>query len=905
MTTSVELDGVSAAWDFDDLQPADDRGDWVSGSVVAQAENSEPASTPAETPPAATGEPVPVDVGSGAPVQPGAPGSAPATDAPLVYTADAGNVVRLPANISIENIRVEGSDLVLEQADGTLITIKDAAANVPTFIIGDVELPRVALLAALEASGVDVAFGADGSMAASPGSNLPSSSGGNFEQPPGGIGDGFNLSDLLPPTALAFTQYDGRELYASVNADPLFADFSVTISEEGLEGANPDDNGFVDTTNAKIIIGNFGATDANGDPLTYSLGLPDPVVNAGIKSGGLDVVWTPIGSTILEGAAGGEVVIRITITNASTGDFQIELIGPFDHPASGVEDNLAIVIPVVVEDPFGGSKTANMTVVVEDDSPLLNGVQLGSTAVLDETTAGSPAGFDPLGIAVTSALPILSNSPSFGADGPAASDSIVYAITITNAASGLQTAIGNFPITLVQTDLTTITGTYVNGGTQTAFTVKINGDGTLTVTQFEPLEHTIDGSSAAAHDDALTLSGKIAASVTITDFDGDSVGGLAQIGGSIIFKDDGPKVGEQVTAVTVDEDDIDLIFSDGSSPSDGAADGSDSVITSFGLAATVTGSLAGLVNFGADGAAETGGFGFAPTAVTEMTALGLSSQGVALSYTIVGDTLIAFADNGNGTYDDATDRTVFDLSVNAASGNFTFHQYDQLDHVEPPAGTADENTALIGAGDSISAIDFGGVIRATDSDGDFVDLDGKFTITIRDDVPVLTDAAPVTLTVDEDDIETAGSTGSAARRRGFGGRFLHRPWRGRHAGSCQCDERLACRDCGCARRRRSAELRLRVGSHGACVADGAEPEVGRRCAELRPCRQHALRLCQRCRSRRPGLRRRRGPAGVHARSEPGDGRLHLRAARPARPCAGRRPELAADPLRLCAAGDRL
>ena len=109
-----------------------------------------------------------MDVGSGAPVQPGAPGSAPATDAPLVYTADAGNVVRLPANISIENIRVEGSDLVLEQADGTLITIKDAAANVPTFIIGDVELPRVALLAALEASGVDVAFGADGSIAASP-----------------------------------------------------------------------------------------------------------------------------------------------------------------------------------------------------------------------------------------------------------------------------------------------------------------------------------------------------------------------------------------------------------------------------------------------------------------------------------------------------------------------------------------------------------------------------------------------------------------------------------------------------------------------------------------------------------------------------------------------------------------
>ena len=103
-----------------------------------------------------------------------------------------------------------------------------------------------------------------------------------------------------------------------------------------------------------------------------------------------------------------------------------------------------------------------------------------------------------------------------------------------------------------------------------------------------------------------------------------------------------------------------------------------------------------------------------------MVALGLTSNGVALSYTVVGDTLIAFADNGDGIYDAADDRTIFTLSVNAVSGNFTFHQYDQLDHVEPPAGTADENTALVGAGGSIASIDFGAALQATDSDGDFV-----------------------------------------------------------------------------------------------------------------------------------------------------------------------------------------
>ena len=72
--------------------------------------------------------------------------------------------------------------------------------------------------------------------------------------------------------------------------------------------------------------------------------------------------------------------------------------------------------------------------------------------------------------------------------------------TVTNRSSGLKTAIGDFPITLEQTNATTVTGTY-DGGTKTAFTVVIGADGKLTVTQFEPLEHNTDGSTAAAHDD--------------------------------------------------------------------------------------------------------------------------------------------------------------------------------------------------------------------------------------------------------------------------------------------------------------------------------------------------------------------------------------------------------------------
>ncbi|WP_189524403.1 hypothetical protein, partial [Mesorhizobium sp. M4B.F.Ca.ET.143.01.1.1] len=77
--------------------------------------------------------------------------NAAATNVPHEYNAEAGNVVKLPANVSIDNIKVEGHNLVLVQADGSESIIKDGARNVPTFIIGDVEVPRVALIAALGA----------------------------------------------------------------------------------------------------------------------------------------------------------------------------------------------------------------------------------------------------------------------------------------------------------------------------------------------------------------------------------------------------------------------------------------------------------------------------------------------------------------------------------------------------------------------------------------------------------------------------------------------------------------------------------------------------------------------------------------------------------------------------------
>src|SRR6478736_5828552 len=110
---------------------------------------------------------------------------------------DQNNVAHLAGNVSVDDIRVEGANLVLVQADGTEIVIVNGALHVPTFLIGDVALPQQAVIAALEQNHVNVAAGPDGSYTAS--ASAPSS-GGNFDtiqQPP-------HLppliADLLPPT---------------------------------------------------------------------------------------------------------------------------------------------------------------------------------------------------------------------------------------------------------------------------------------------------------------------------------------------------------------------------------------------------------------------------------------------------------------------------------------------------------------------------------------------------------------------------------------------------------------------------------------------------------------------------------------------------------------------------------
>ncbi|ESY71411.1 hypothetical protein X743_21090 [Mesorhizobium sp. LNHC252B00] len=355
MTTNIDLDSFSGSMD-------DHSASGEHNSQISPAEMQVAQATAAQQPAPAASEPVPVDVGA-APAKPEAPvtANAPAATAPHEYVADAGNIVKLPSNVSIDNIKVDGNNLVLEQADGSVIVIKDGALHVPTFIIGDVEVPRVALLAALEASHVDVAFGADGSISAGPGGSN-SSAGGDFSVPPGGIGDGFDLSALLPPTALQFGQLDRRELFPSivdrqvtVTATSLLAP-SEAASETGLDGGPTQSPGSDAPSHSE--------TSSKG---TISIDAPDGIGSIVING----VTVTGVGQHI----PGDFGFLTIVSYNPSTGaiEYNYTVTESVTHPLQGDGFNPNDTVPdnfsITVTDVDGDTASTTFAVAIVDDVP--------------------------------------------------------------------------------------------------------------------------------------------------------------------------------------------------------------------------------------------------------------------------------------------------------------------------------------------------------------------------------------------------------------------------------------------------------------------------------------------------------------------------------------------------------
>ncbi|POA16757.1 hypothetical protein C1886_25520, partial [Pseudomonas sp. FW300-N1A1] len=187
------------------------------------------------------------------------------------------------------------------------------------------------------------------------------------------------------------------------------------------------------------------------------------------------------------------------------------------------------------------------------------------------------------------------------------------------------------------------------------------------------------GSTAAAHDDRVDLTGLINAVVTVTDGDGDTSTDSVGIGDDINFDDDGPAVSANNT-VLLDDDAL-------SGNPGGTGDDADS--------ANVSGTLGH--DFGQDGAGT----------VAYLT------SGAPTGFTYVADATSLLVKQGT--------TTVLTLTMVAATGVYTVVQNNPILHA---AGLTENNQEF--------TINY----RVTDGDGDTAD--GTLGINVDDDTPVVT-----------------------------------------------------------------------------------------------------------------------------------------------------------------------
>ncbi|KKB79369.1 hypothetical protein VW29_17555 [Devosia limi DSM 17137] len=519
----------------------------------------------------------------------------------LVLAVDESSVVRLPDGASIDQPRVNGTDLEFVQADGSVIVVPNGAVEGLTIMIGAVEIPPTTVAALFAANDIQAAAGPTG------GNDVPGS-GGNFERPVGDIGDAFAIGSLLPPTELGFGNEVDRPFF------PTLIDSKPTIGANG--GALLDDD--------DLLGGNPGGLgdDASG-PKTGTLA-HDYGINGGASLLLTGVALPPgLGFTsavspdglVLTISQNGAAVLRVTLSDTTSGNYTIEQLAAIQHPGAG-EDNVAFDITYRVTDTDGDFVDGSMAINVDDDTPVVEvGVlptsgEAGSSGialVLDETFSAKPgdsnaatddvngAAFSSAGLTSTlsevdakafgqaatsvgvgggALAALFSASVSLGADGGVVAHQFALVLSGSGVGdAGVQsnlvvTAVAGTPLAgLSLADRTiylfteadgSITGRIGGENGLIALHIQVTGAGdpataSLLVQQLIPLAH----GDIASMDEAQLLSligGEsggptlaVTYTITATDGDGDVASQTASVtlastapGGAISFEDDGP-----------------------------------------------------------------------------------------------------------------------------------------------------------------------------------------------------------------------------------------------------------------------------------------------------------------------------------------------------------------------------
>ncbi|MFO3554215.1 DUF5801 repeats-in-toxin domain-containing protein, partial [Legionella pneumophila serogroup 1] len=346
----------------------------------------------------------------------------------------------------------------------------------------------------------------------------------------------------------------------------------------------------------------------------------------------------------------------------------------------------------------------------EDDGPVAQIAATGAKVIHDETTgldAGSNDVAGPLsvfagvvnkstdmaGFAQSSGAVVSSAGSVTGQDNEGAT--IKFSLAIANAASGLQTTDGDAITLTLESGL--VVGRDASG--KAVLAISIDADtGVLSVAQYESIKHPTGG---ASYDEAVNLSGKINAVVTVTDGDGDVATQAIGIGDAIVFEDDGPVAQIAATGAKVIHDET-----------TGLDAGSNDVAGPLSV-------FAGVVNKSTDMA----GFAQSSGAVVSSTGsvTGQDNEGATIKFSLAianaasglqttdGDAITLTLESGLVVGRDASGKAVLAISIDADTGVLSVAQYESIKH--PTGGSSYDEAVHLGG--KINA-----VVTVTDGDGD-------------------------------------------------------------------------------------------------------------------------------------------------------------------------------------------
>jgi T1SS-143 domain-containing protein len=534
----------------------------------------------------------------------------------------------------------------------------------------------------------------------------------------GDVSPTVQLNVLVNDDAPILTEGEGAQVAAIVDEDETSDGITDGDSVTNVASGGPG------TLSALV---NFGADGIGSFGLSGSATAISSLEAQGLTSGGTALSYSVAGN-VLTASAGGETIFTLQV--GADGSFTFTLVGQLDHPTADGNDDELLELPIDFSgvltavdgdgDSVGTFTGGSFVIDVEDDVPQWAGDRGEGeeqffprvTELVHEdaltTGGGAPHDGNPEGGQTTTVSGLagsLSALVDFGADGPGdfGLSSDVSSMDLQGLTSG------GDPLTYeVVGNVLTATA-----GGETIFTLTVNADGSWEFVLQGPIDHPIaDGSFDS--EDLPGLGVDFSGILTATDGDGDPlVGGFPPGSFAVDIEDDVPVVaggeeGNEISGV-VHEDALTI---GGGAPYEGNPEGGQTTI----VGSATSGSLSGLVSFGADGP---GDFGLSSD-VSSMDLQGLTSDGDALSYAVVGNVLTATAGG----------ETIFTLTVNA-DGSWEFVLEGPLDH--PVADGSLDGELLPGLG-----IDFSGVLTVTDGDGDPLAggfPTGSFTVNVEDDVP--------------------------------------------------------------------------------------------------------------------------------------------------------------------------